>query len=138
MKILKYFSFFLGDFISETNLNSILSSFTTSVQSLSKAIKDENVSSGITPNAGEVIGFVCDLLATLQTSNRLCWQVEEAQAVLIVLFSLDVSMTNNGKVLPSLQHFCSGDFYGLFFKCEFMWGPGLLNESTSMYVLNSK
>ena len=87
---------FSGDFISATNLNSILSSFTASVSSLSKAIKDQPVSSssgGINPNAGEVISFVCDLLITLQTSNRLCWQVDESQEVLLALFSLDVSMS---------------------------------------------
>ena len=62
-----------------------------------KADHGRQEESNNSPNAGEVIGFVCDLLVTLQSSNRLCWQVEEAKTVLIALFSLDATMSQGKK-----------------------------------------
>ncbi len=76
-----------GNFISEANLNSILSSLTENLRALSHPEQDVTSRLNLLDNA-------CDLLTSLQATNKLCWQVDQAKAIILGLFRLDYSLAN--------------------------------------------
>ena len=93
LPIMKESIFFLGQFLSESNLNELMLAFGDSIRDLSAQLKDPATSA---PSPSRVLSMVCDLLSLLQGCNGLCWRAERAAEVLAALFALDCAVQAAG------------------------------------------